>query len=250
MICGALCGALGASLCATFGAAAADELCVLPAGALKEAYEVIVPQFERQSGHKVKTTWAGTAEITRRMRGGEICDLAILPDVTIEEFISQGKVVAGSRVDIAKARLGVAVGPNASKPDIATADAFRKTVVSARSLTYSGGPSGLAIAALFERMGIAAEAKAKFQQRPGVPVVEMVARGEAEIGFLMVSELLHTPGITFVGPLPDALQHVTTFASGIHTASTRGEAAGELARFLTAPATAPIFRKAGLEPAR
>ena len=142
----------------------------------------------------------------------------------------------------------MAVGPNASKPDIGTADAFKSAVMAARSLTFSGGPSGLAIAALFERMGIAAETKAKFKQKPGVPVVEMIARGEAEIGFLMVSELLHTPGITFVGPIPEALQYVTTFSAGIHAASTKRDAATEFVRFLAAPAVAHVLRKAGLEP--
>jgi molybdate transport system substrate-binding protein len=243
-----ICAALGVGLCVTSGTVSAEELCVLPAGALKEAYEVLVPQFERQSGHKVKTTWAGTAEITRRVQGGAKCDLLLLPDTTIDDFIKQGKVIVGSRVDIAKASLGVAVGPNVSKPDISTADKFKSAVLTARSLTYSGGPSGSAIAALFERMGIAAETKSKFKQKPGVPVVEMIARGEAEIGFLMVSELLHMPGITFVGPLPEALQYVTTFSAGIHAASQKREVAVELVRYLAAPAVAPVFRKAGLEP--
>jgi molybdate transport system substrate-binding protein len=226
----------------------ADELCVLPGGAIREAYEQLVPQFERQTGHKVTSTWAGTAEITRRVQRGETCDLLILPDATIEDFIKQGKVVAGSRVDIAKASLGVGTGPGGSKPEIATADQFKNSVLAARSLTWSGGPSGAAIAALFERMGIGAETKARFRQKPGVAVAEMIASGEAEMGFLMVSELLHAPGVTLVGPVPAALQQITTFSAGIHVSSTKRTLASELVRFLTAPPAAAVYKKAGLEP--
>jgi len=224
------------------------EIKVLSSLATKEAYLELVPQFERATGHRISTTWAGTVGIMKRLTAGEIYDLIVISSASLDELIKQGKVVAGSRVDLAKTGIGVAVGAGAPKPDISSADALKRALLAAKTVGYSTGPSGVYLAGLFERMGIAAEVKAKTRQVPsGGTVATILANGDAEIGFQQVSELAHVPGVDFVGPLPAEVQHVTVFSCGIQTGAKSPDAARELVRFLTAQAALPVFKKHGLE---
>ena len=168
----------------------------------------------------------------------------------IDDQIKQGKAVAGSRVDIAQSGTGLAVRKGAAKPDISSVDAFKKTLLTAKSIGYSTGPSGLYMLSVFEKLGITDQVKGKLKQTPsGVFVGTLIASGETEVGFQQISELAHFAGIDYVGPLPGELQRMTMFSAGIHAGAKQAEAAKALINFLTAPAAAPVIKKHGLEPA-
>jgi len=230
-------------------AACADVIRVMASNAFKEAYLELVPQFQEASGHKVVTSFVGSADIMKRMQAGESTDLLILARNSVDELIKLGKVVPGSRVDLAKSGVGVAVRAAAPKPDISSADALKRVLLAATSIGYSSGPSGAYLAGLFQRMGIADELRPKIKQAaPGVAVGDLIARGEVEIGFQQVSELLSIKDIDFVGPLPPDVQQITVFSAGLHVAAAAPSAAGALARFLSSPAAVPAIRSKGMEP--
>jgi molybdate transport system substrate-binding protein len=229
--------------------AGAAEIKVLSTQATEEAYRELVPQFEKATGHKVTTVFTGTLDANKRLAAGESYDLLIMSAPSIDEHIKGGKVVPGSRVDLAKSGVGVAVKAGAPKPDISTTEALKKTLLAAKSIGYSTGPSGVYVVGLFQRMGLADEVKGKLKQTPtGVFVGSIIASGEAEIGFQQVSELSHFPGLDYVGPLPAEVQQFTTFSSGIMAGAKEAEAAKALAAFVTAPAAAAAYKKRGMEP--
>lgn len=230
--------------------AGAAEINVVSTQATQEAYLELVAQFENASGHKVKTVFSGTLNVQKRLAEGEPYDLIIMAGPAIEEQVKLGKAVAGSRVDFAKSGTGVAVRKGAAKPDIGSAEALKKTLLAAKSIGYSTGPSGLYMLSVFEKLGIAGEVKGKLKQTPsGVFVGTLIATGETEIGFQQISELVHFAGIDYVGPLPGDLQRMTMFSAGIHAGAKQTEAARALVKFITAPAAASVIRKHGLEPA-
>ena len=230
--------------------AGAAEIKVLSTQATQEAYLELVAQFEKASGHKVTTAFTGTLNVQKRLAEGERYDLIIMAGPAIDEQIKLGKALAGSRADIAKSGVGLAVRKGAAKPDIGSAEALKKTLLAAKSIGYSTGPSGLYMLSVFEKLGIAGDIKGKLKQTPsGVFVGTLIASGETEVGFQQISELAHFAGIDYVGPLPGELQRMTVFSAGIHAGATQADAARALLKFLTAPAAAPVFRKHGLEPA-
>jgi molybdate transport system substrate-binding protein len=238
---------IGALLLA--GVAQAAEIRVLSTQATEEAYRELVPQFEKASGNKVTTTFTGTLDANKRLAAGESYDLIIMSGPSIDEHIKGGKIVPGSRVDVAKSGVGVGVKAGAPRPDIGTVEALKKTLLAAKSIGYSTGPSGNYMVGLFQRLGIADEVKPKLKQTPtGVFVGSIIASGEAEIGFQQVSELAHFAGVDYVGPLPADVQYITVFASGIATAAKDADAAKALVKFITAPAAAAAFKKRGMEP--
>jgi molybdate transport system substrate-binding protein len=242
-------GALALSIGMGSQMAGASEISVLASAAIREAYLELVPMFEKQTGHRVVTVWAGTTEVARRIGGGQLVDLVIVSGPTIDKLTAEGKLVPGSRVDLVKSGIGVAVRSGQPKPDISSGEAVKKAVLGAKSVAYSSGPSGFYLAELFQKMGIADDIKAKVMQTPsGVQVGDVVARGEAELGFQQVSELLHVKGIEYVGPLPPDIQHVTVFSAGVHASAKEPEAAKALVKFLTAPDAASAVRKSGMEP--
>jgi molybdate transport system substrate-binding protein len=231
------------------GVAGAAEIKVLSTQATEEAYKELVPQFEKASGHKVTTVFTGTLDALKRLSNGETYDLLIMARQQIDELSQSGKVVAGSRTDIAKSGVGAAVGKGKPKPDISTVDALKKTLLAAKSIGYSTGPSGIYIVTVFQKMGIADEVKSKLKQTPtGVFVGSIIASGEAEIGFQQVSELSFFPGIDYVGPIPAEVQLITVFSAGIPTGTKQADAAKALVSFVTAPAAAAIFKKHALDP--
>jgi len=230
-------------------AAGAAEIKVLSTQATEEAYRELVPQFEKASGHKVTTVFTGTLGVMKRLSDGEAYDLLIMSRQSIDELAQTGKVVPGSRTDIAKSGVGVAVGKGKPKPDISSVDALRKTLLAAKSIGYSTGPSGVYVVTMFQKMGIADAIKSKLKQTPtGVFVGSIIASGEAEIGFQQVSELTHFPGIDYVGPLPAELQLITVFSAGIQAGAKETDAAKALVSFITAPAAAAVFKKHALDP--
>jgi len=238
--------ALGLALaCET---AQGGEVRLLASGALREALEELLPEFERASAHKVALTIAGTAGIVNRMQKGEVTDVVILADYALAGLAREGKVVDGNRVDVARSGVGVAVAKGAPKPDIGSGEALKRTLLAAKSIAHSRGPSGIYLTGLFRKLGIADEIKAKVKEVEGEPVARLVARGEVEIGFQQISEIIHVAGVDYLGPLPPDVQHITVFASGLAATAKETDAANALVRFLTAPAAAPVLKKHGLEP--
>jgi len=238
-----------AALIGASGAGAA-EIRLLSANAVKEIVLERVSAFERSSGHKVSIVWGGTEGLAGRVRSGEALDVIIVAAPNIDALIRERRLVEGSRTDFARSGVGVAVRSGLPRPDVSTAEAVRKAVLDARSITYSTGPSGFYVAELLGKLGIADQVRDRVRQPPsGVQVGELIARGEADLGFQQVSELLHVKGIDYLGPLPPDIQNLTTYAAGLHAASAAPDASIALMRFLAAPESEPIIRKVGMEPA-
>lgn len=220
---------------------------VMASAAFKEAYLELVPEFERASGHAVTSLWVPSVKMMARLKGGEQVDLVILSAAALDELIQAG--IIAERFDLARSGVGVAVKAGAPKPDISSGEALKRAVLAARGIAYSTGPSGLYLAGLFQRMGIADQIRHKVRQVQGEPAGAVAARGDAEIAFQQVSELLPVPGIELVGPLPPDIQQITVFSAGLHARARSPDAARALVKFLTAPAAAPVIRRKGMEPA-
>ncbi len=229
------------------GAVQAAELKVLASGAVKEAYAELVPQFEKASGTKVTITWAGTVDIKKKVEAGEPYDVIIIAAPEMDAFTKAGKIADGSTVDLVKSGVGIAIKPGTPKPDLSSGEGVKKALLAAKSVGYSTGPSGAYMVSLFEKMGIADQVKAKITQ-PGVPVAGLIRSGDAEIGFQQVSELIHEPGIEFLGPIPNDVQQITTFSGGITPGSKETDAAKALQTFLTAKERTDTLKKHGLSP--
>jgi len=240
---------LGLVLSAFVPTARSEEIRVVAVSAVKETYLELIPEFEKTTGHNVITIWSGTGELLKRVKTGEAFDLAIAGTDALQDLVNGGRLAPGSRVDFAKSGVGVAVRAGSPKFDIQSSEAVKHALLSARSIGYSTGPSGLYLQGLFQRMGIAEQVKPKLKIPPtGMSVGEFVARGDAEIGFQQVSELIHVKGVDFLGPLPDDIQQMTIFSTGISTNAKSPSAAEALSHFLASPAAAPVILKNGLEP--
>lgn len=235
-------------------AAQAAEIRVMISGGLTAAYRELVPQFERATGHKVLTAFGpsmGTTvdAIPVRLARGEQADALIMVGTALGDQIKQGRVVGESRVDLVRSPIGMVVRQGAPVPDISTVEAFKRTLLKAASIAYSDSASGVYVGTeMFTRLGIAAEVKGKSRMIPATPVAEIVARGEAEIGFQQVSELLPVAGATFVGPIPEEVQKITIFSAGVTTSSKAPEAAKALIAFLASAEAAPVLKRTGLDP--
>jgi molybdate transport system substrate-binding protein len=231
------------------GVATPTEIKVIASNAVKEALAELVPGFAQATGHTVVTIWGGTLDIGARIGAGEVVDIVILPADRIDGLIAQRRLLAGSRVDIARSGIGVAVRSGARRPDISSGAALKASLLAASSIVLSSGPSSVYLADLFQKMGIADEIKSKIVQiGPGLPVGQAVTRGAGEIGFTQVSELLAVKGIDYVGPLPADVQHMTVWSAGLHAAAPAPAAAKALVEFLTAPQAAAVIRRHGMEP--
>jgi molybdate transport system substrate-binding protein len=244
-----LTGLGAASLAVLAGIADAAEIKVISTGAFKEALGELAPTFERSSGHKVAAIWAGTDDIIKRLSAGETLDIVIAPAPWIDDFVKRGLLVADSRVDVARSGIGVAVHAGAPRFDIGSGEALRNALLGARSIVLSAGVSGVYLTGLFRNWGIADQLKSKIITLPGSgPVADALVRGDAEIGFLQVSELLPVKGIAFLGPLPADIQEMTAISAGLGKAAGAPDAASALVKFLTSPEATPAKKKTGLEP--
>jgi molybdate transport system substrate-binding protein len=226
----------------------AAEIKVMASVAVKDAYLELVPEFERASQHKVVTEWVPTAIMMTRLCAGESPDLVIMSASGVDALIKDGKFTAGSRTDIAKSGIGVAVKKGAAKPDLSSAESVKQALKSAKTVGYSTGPSGVYLARLFEKMGLTAELAPKLKVVQGEPVAAVIARGDAEIGFQQVPELLLAPGIDYLGTLPVEIQQITVFSAGNPTGAKEADAAKALVAFLKTPAAVTAFKKSGMEP--
>jgi molybdate transport system substrate-binding protein len=233
--------------------AAAAEIKVLTAGAFKQVLLVLVPDFEKQTGHKVILENDTVGALTKRIEGGEAFDLAVLTPAAVNDLSTKGKFVAGSRTNLGRVGVGVVVKEGAPKPDISSVDAFKKTLLAAKSVAYidpaAGGSSGIYVSGLLDKLGVAADVKPKAKLIPGGAVAEHIARGEAEIGIHQISEILPVKGITLVGPLPADIQNYTVYAAGLGANGKESEAAKALLKTLSGPAAADVLKSKGMEPA-
>jgi len=247
--------ALGfATTLALSGTASAAEVRVMISGGLTAAYKALVPEFERATGHKVLTAYGpsmGTTvnAIPVRLERGEPADVLIMVGYALDDLAKQGKVIADSRIELVRSPIGVAVKSGAPKPDISSADAVKRMLLAAKTIAYSDSASGVYVSTeMFDKLGIKDAMKDKARKIPATPVGEIVAHGEAEIGFQQISELRPVEGIEIVGPLPGELQKITVFSAGIASASKEPEAGKALIKFLASPAARPELVKSGMDP--
>lgn len=221
--------------------------------ATRQVLADLVTTYEQRTGAKVVIESVGGVDAARRVQAGEPFDLVVLASDAIDKLVAAGALQVGSKVDLVQSGVAVAVRAGADRPDIGSEGAVRRAVLAARSLSYSTGPSGVALARLFERWGIANDIQGRLVQAPpGVPVGTLVARGEVELGFQQLSELMHVEGITLLGALPSAIQITTTFSAGLCAACVQPErlaAARALIDFMASPEAAQAKQRQGMEPA-
>ena len=234
--------------------ARADEIKVMTSGAFTEAYQQLVQQFQKTSRHTVVTTFGASMggakdSIPARLSRGEPVDVVIVIENALEPLIKAGQIAADSRVQLARSVIGVAVRKGAPKPDISSVAALRHALLQAKSIAYSASASGTYVSTeLFQRLGIADQVKGKSKRIESERVGAVVARGDAEIGFQQVSELLPIAGIDYLGPLPAEVQQVSVVTAALATKATARAAAKELIDFLASRAAAATIHKSGLEP--
>jgi molybdate transport system substrate-binding protein len=246
-----------AALLAVSAASAADVQVMISSG-FHGVYSELGPAFERASGHHLVTTGGPSMgdspeAIPARLARGEAADVVILDGGAADELGKRGLLRADSKTELARSLIGMVVREGAAKPDISSVEAFRNTLLAAKSIAYSDSGSGTYLSTkLFARLGIADQIAGKSRKvrgpPSGEPVAAVVARGEAEIGFQQVSELIHVPGIAFVGAIPAEVQPMFSFAGALTSTVRQPEAAGALLRFLASPEAAPVIVKAGLAP--
>jgi len=234
--------------------ARAADINAISGGAFKQVLTALLAQYEMESGNKVNVTYQTVGQHLKLIAAGqETFDVAVLTPEAIDSLAKEGKVVAGSRADLAKTGIGVVVKAGAPLPDISTVDAFRHALLAAKSVAYidpaAGGSSGIYLGKLLERLGIAKEVNAKAVLVQGGEVATHIADGEAEIGIHQISEILPVKGVTLVGPLPAEIQNYTVYSAGIGAAAKDPAAASGLVKFLLGPHALPIIKAKGMEPA-
>ena len=229
----------------------APPIRIISSMATKQVLADLINLYQQaQPGVAIELESVGGVDAAKRVQAGEAFDIVALASNAVAQLTTDGKVVAGSQVDVVRSGVALAVRSGAPHPDIASEAAVKQAVLAARTLGYSTGPSGVQLAKLFERWGIAEQIKDRIVTAPpGVPVGSLVAQGEVELGFQQLSELMSLEGIDVLGPLPAQIQIITTFSAGLATASTQPEAVRALLAFLVSPATAQTKQRNGMEAA-
>lgn len=218
--------------------------------ATRQVLAELIAQYHDTGAPRVELEAVGGVDAAKRVQAGEAFDVIVLAANVIDQLTGSGQVVAGSRADLVRSGVAVAVREGAAKPDIGTEEAVKQAVLAAKSLSYSTGPSGTHLMKVFERWGIADQVKSRMvQAQPGIPVGSLIAKGEAELGFQQFSELMHLQGITVLGPLPPEIQIITTFSGGVAATSTDPAAARALLAFLASPAAGAAKVRNGMEAA-
>jgi molybdate transport system substrate-binding protein len=220
---------------------------ILSGGAMRSFLIEAAPLFERASGSRVDIRFALTSALRKEIEDGAIFDIALLPRPELDALVQAGKIAAGTTADVTRSAVGLAVRAGAPRPDIATVEALKRSLRQARSIAYSDGPSGGYIAALLERLGIAAEMKPKTRLTSG-PVAELVANGEAEVGMQQIVAILPIKGAELVGPLPSELQNIIVYAAGFSASAAHRDAARAFVAFMATPEATRIIRAKGMEP--
>ncbi len=226
----------------------AVELKVLCSNTAHALLSALVPLFERASGHRVALEYASASIVAERIRQGETADATVLAGPVMDKALTTGAIARASLTAIARCGIGVAVRTGTHHPDIGTVDAFKRALAAAQSVAYTeAGVSGIYFAGLIERLGMAAEIKAKARTRRGGLIAELVANGEAEIAVQQIPELIPVKGIDIVGPLPPELQNTTLISAGVFVNAQQPAAAADFLKFLTTPDTADVYRANGFE---
>ena len=244
-----------ASLALASAPALGAEIKVMTSGGFTAAYKELTPDFERATGHKITTAYGASMggapdSIPSRLGRGEPADIVILAAPALEALIKDGKVVPGSRVDLVHSNMGMVVRPGGPRYDISNLEAFKRTLLEAKSIAYSASASGVYLSTeLFPKLGVWDQIKDKSRRIESERVAAVVARGDAEIGFQQISELLEVKAAEFVGPLPEGAQRTTIFSAGLVATAKEPEAARELIRYFRSVQAAPAIKRAGLDPA-
>lgn len=226
----------------------AVELKVLCSNTAHALLSALVPLFERASGHRVALEYASASIVAERIRQGETADATVLAGPVMDKALTTGAIARASLTAIARCGIGVAVRTGTHHPDIGTVDAFKRALAAAQSVAYTeAGVSGIYFAGMIERLGMAAEIKAKARTRRGGLIAELVANGEAEIAVQQIPELIPVKGIDIVGPLPPELQNITLISAGVFVNAQQPAAAADFLKFLTTPDTADVYRANGFE---
>jgi len=245
--------AAAAFMAAAAAATAADaaDMKILTAGAMKAVVLELVPAFEKETGHKVVVDNDTAGGLARRIEGGEAFDLAVITPGVINDLATKGKIVAGSRVNVARVGVGVVVKEGAPLPDVSNVEAFKRALIAAKTVAYidpaSGGSSGIYLTGLFDKLGIAAEIKPKAKLKQGGYVADLIASGEAELGLHQISEILPVKGVKLVGPLPAEIQNYTTYAAAVGKDARQPEAADAMLKLLAGSAAEPVLKARGIE---
>ena len=233
--------------------AMAAEIKVLTAGAFKQVLLALLPEFEKQTGHKVTVENDTVGALGKRIEGGEAFDVAVLTPRAVDDLIGKGRFVAGSRTNLARVGVGVMVRAGAPKPDIGSVDAFKRTLLAAKSVAYidpaSGGSSGIYVAGLLDRLGIADQVKPKVRLKHGGHVADLIVSGDAELGIHQISEIVPVREVTLVGPLPAEIQNYTVYAAGLGANAKDSDAARALIKALTGAGAADVLKSKGMEAA-
>jgi molybdate transport system substrate-binding protein len=245
--------AVAAFVAAQITFANAAEVKVFSTIGVQAALEELAPKFEKASGHKLNITWATAAVLVKRVQGGETADLLILTKQGLETMVKENKATAGGDAVFASSGMAMVVKKGAPKPDISTAEAFKQTLLKAKTIAYSnpehGGASGVYLAKLIERMGIADQMKPKTHYPPpSGNAGNLVVSGEAELAVQQEPEVMSVVGVDMVGPLPAELNNITTYAAGSGAGTKEADAANALIRFLHTPEAAAVFKARGLKP--
>jgi len=237
------------ALAQTTAVAASDDLNLYVPRAVATVLDSVGAQFEHETGYKLVVTSDVGAGLIRRINAGEPFDVFAGTQAQIDGLIKDGKIIADTRTNLVRSGIGVEVRAGAAKPDIGSVEAFKNTLLNAKSIAYlKEGASGLYLAGLLDRLGIADAIKAKVQ-RPDTDIVsELVAKGEVEIGMVVMTQILTTPGVQLVGPLPPEIQSYITFAGAVSSTSSAPDVARALLKFLTGPVAIPVIKSQGMEP--
>ena len=227
-----------------------SSLKLLSSMATRELLAELANCSGRDLGLTVAAEAAGGVDVAKRIQAGEAVDIVVLAANVIDKLIAEGKLLPESRVDLVKSGIGIAVPAGAQRPDISSEEAVKDAVLAARSLSYSTGPSGVYLQQMFEQWGILSTIQSRIVvPPPGVPVGTLVAKGECELGFQQMSELINLQGIAVLGPLPSPIQLMTFFSAGISSASQAPDDSRRVIHYMASPVAAEVKFRFGMEPA-
>ena len=231
-----------------------SEIKVVSSTAMKTSFDELTPGFERETGHRLSISFGPSAQITRLVSEGESNDITISTDKGIDDLIAQGRIVTGTRADLARSAMALAVQKGAKRPDISSAEKFKETMLAAQSLAMSnpvgGGQSGANLIRIFDQLGITEAMKPKCTYGPGGPaglIGNYLVRKEVEVGIQQLPELMAVPGIDIIGPLPPDIQSMTVFSAGLSAAAKNADGAKALIKFLGTPVAKAVFKSKGLD---
>ncbi len=227
----------------------AAELKVVAPNAVKDTVAELSARFEKEAKHTLVLSWAGSEAISKRVSDGEIFDVVVSTSPSLDRLAKDGRLFTASKRDFSRSAIAVAVRLGVAPPDVSTAEGLRQALLKAESIGISSGASGRYLEQLFQKLGVTDQIKHKIKQPPsGAQIGDLIARGDMELGFQQVTELVHAKGLQYLGPLPAEVQGYTIWSAAVHTGSKEPDAAGAFVKALSAPEAAAAIRSSGLEP--